>query len=72
MILNFPHDASSKHWSVVVYQAFFVWIHLGNPVNEDAFYADLAQPSEIAKVVLAFIAMLLGDAVVVSTILIVP
>ncbi|KAF7360958.1 hypothetical protein MSAN_01125900 [Mycena sanguinolenta] len=61
---DFANDLPSKHWSIVVYQAFFTWIHLGNPVSQDAFYADLAQPSEIAKIVLTVIAVLLGDAIV--------
>ncbi|KAF7360971.1 hypothetical protein MSAN_01127300 [Mycena sanguinolenta] len=54
------------HWSIVVYQAFFAFIHLGNAVGEDAFYADLAQPAEVVKVSFFFIAVLLGDALVVS------
>ncbi|KAF8181177.1 hypothetical protein K438DRAFT_1188646 [Mycena galopus ATCC 62051] len=52
------------HWSLVVYQAFFAFIHLSNTVSEDAFYADLAQPSEVAKIFFFFIAILLGDSLV--------
>jgi hypothetical protein len=54
-----------KHWSIVIYQAFFAFIHLGTISAEDAFYADLAQPSEVAKEILFFMAVLLGDALVV-------
>ncbi|KAF7355986.1 hypothetical protein MVEN_00928000 [Mycena venus] len=52
------------HWSIVIYQAFFAFIHLGSFVAEDAFYADLAQKTEVAKAVLFFLAVLLGDALV--------
>ncbi|KAJ7349868.1 hypothetical protein DFH08DRAFT_125811 [Mycena albidolilacea] len=52
------------HWSFVIYQAFFAFIHLGTNATEDAFYADLAQQPEVLKSVLLFIAVLLGDALV--------
>ncbi|KAF7326460.1 hypothetical protein MSAN_02510300 [Mycena sanguinolenta] len=58
----------TAHWSIVVYQAFFAFIHLGNAVGEDAFYADLAQPAEVTKISFFVIATLLGDALVVSPI----
>jgi len=52
------------HWSVVIYQAFFAFIHLGTAATEAAFYEDLAQRSEVVKVILSFIATMLGDALV--------
>ncbi|KAJ6592329.1 hypothetical protein B0H19DRAFT_856698, partial [Mycena capillaripes] len=52
------------HWSFVIYQAFFAFIHLGTNATEDAFYADLAQKPEVVKSVLLCIAVLLGDALV--------
>ncbi|KAJ7364712.1 hypothetical protein DFH08DRAFT_839825 [Mycena albidolilacea] len=52
------------HWSIVIYQPFFSFIHLGNAASEDTFYADLAQPSELAKFSLFFVAVLLGDSLV--------
>ncbi|KAJ7912407.1 hypothetical protein B0H13DRAFT_2660129 [Mycena leptocephala] len=55
---------ATVHWSIVIYQAFFAFIHLGTISAEDAFYADLAQPSEVAKEILFFMAVLLGDALV--------
>lgn len=54
-----------KHWGIVIYQAFFAFIHLGSAVAEDAFYADLAQRAEISKVVFFSISVLLGDSLVV-------
>jgi len=54
----------TAHWSIVVYQAFFAFIHLGNAVGENAFYADLAQPAEVTKISFFFIAVFLGDALV--------
>ncbi|KAF7360968.1 hypothetical protein MSAN_01127000 [Mycena sanguinolenta] len=58
----------TAHWSIVVYQAFFAFIHLGNAVGEDTFYADLAQPAEVTKISFFVIAGLLGDALVASPI----
>ncbi|KAJ7798912.1 hypothetical protein B0H14DRAFT_2530202 [Mycena olivaceomarginata] len=52
------------HWSIVIYQVFFSFIHLGNAASEDTFYTDLAQPSELAKFSLFFVAILLGDSLV--------
>ncbi|KAJ6530751.1 hypothetical protein B0H19DRAFT_1273722 [Mycena capillaripes] len=52
------------HWSIVIYQAFFAFIHLGSVAAEDAFYADLAQKAEVAKAVLLSLAILLGDSLV--------
>ncbi|KAJ7181222.1 hypothetical protein C8R46DRAFT_599187 [Mycena filopes] len=52
------------HWSIVIYQAFYVFIHLATIATEDAFYADLGQMSEVLKVILLFIAILLGDGLV--------
>jgi hypothetical protein len=54
-----------KHWSIVIYQAFFAFIHLGSVAAEDALYADLAQKAEVAKAVLLSLAILLGDSLVV-------
>ncbi|KAJ7898551.1 hypothetical protein B0H14DRAFT_2674754 [Mycena olivaceomarginata] len=54
----------TAHWSIVIYQAFFSFVHLGNATSEDAFYADLAQPSELAKLTLFFVAVLLGDSLI--------
>ncbi|KAJ6453954.1 hypothetical protein C8R45DRAFT_1222996 [Mycena sanguinolenta] len=54
----------TTHWSIVIYQAFFAWIHLGNAASEHAFYADLSHPAEVAKVILFCIAVFLGDALV--------
>ncbi|KAJ7509533.1 hypothetical protein B0H11DRAFT_1960019, partial [Mycena galericulata] len=53
------------HWSIVIYQAFFAFIDLGSAIAEDAFYADLSQPSEILKAALFFTAVLLGDSLVI-------
>ncbi|KAJ7187691.1 hypothetical protein GGX14DRAFT_547144 [Mycena pura] len=53
-----------KHWSVVIYQASLAFIHLGTAATEAAFYEDLAQSSEVVKVILSFIATMLGDALV--------
>ncbi|KAJ7131239.1 hypothetical protein C8R44DRAFT_774543 [Mycena epipterygia] len=53
------------HWVIVIYQAFFAFIHLGNPVAEDAFYADLGQRAEIVKFVFFSISVLLGDSLVI-------
>ncbi|KAJ7181230.1 hypothetical protein C8R46DRAFT_599297 [Mycena filopes] len=52
------------HWSIIVYQAFYAFIHLATVAAEDAFYADLGQVSEVVKSILLFIAILLGDALV--------
>ncbi|KAF7350182.1 hypothetical protein MVEN_01321000 [Mycena venus] len=52
------------HWSIEIYQAFFAFIHLGSVAAEDAFYADLAQKSEVAKGALFSFAVLVGDALV--------
>ncbi|KAJ7257793.1 hypothetical protein C8J57DRAFT_545241 [Mycena rebaudengoi] len=52
----------TAHWIIVIYQAFFAFIHLGTVVAEDRFYADLAQPSELAKTAVMIMAVLLGDA----------
>ncbi|KAJ7629220.1 hypothetical protein DFH06DRAFT_1480531 [Mycena polygramma] len=52
------------HWGLVIYQAFFAFIHLGSAVEEVGFYADLAQQSEIAKLAALMVAVLLGDALV--------
>ncbi|KAJ7251669.1 hypothetical protein C8J57DRAFT_670386 [Mycena rebaudengoi] len=54
----------TAHWAIVIYQAFFAFIHLGTVVGEDLFYADLSQPSELAKAALFFAAVLLGDTLV--------
>ncbi|KAJ7732188.1 hypothetical protein B0H16DRAFT_181772 [Mycena metata] len=56
--------AVTVHWSIVIYQAFFAFIHLANPVAEDAFYADLGQISEIIKNAFLFMAVCLGDTLV--------
>ncbi|KAJ7223134.1 hypothetical protein GGX14DRAFT_657409 [Mycena pura] len=53
------------HWGVNVYQAFYAYIHLGNATTEDAFYADLSQRSEVAKDSILFVAIILGDSLVV-------
>ncbi|KAJ7242931.1 hypothetical protein C8J57DRAFT_1366529 [Mycena rebaudengoi] len=50
---------------VVTAVLFFAFIHLGTVVSEDRFYADLSQPSELAKNGLLFAAILLGDALVI-------
>lgn len=50
----------------MIYQAFFAFILLGTNATEDAFYANLAQQPEVLKSVLLFIAVLLGDALVVG------
>ncbi|KAJ6590370.1 hypothetical protein B0H10DRAFT_1889254 [Mycena sp. CBHHK59/15] len=55
----------TAHWIVIVYQAFFAFIHLGSAATEDAFYANLAQRSEIAKVVLFCISVFLGNSLVI-------
>ncbi|KAF8181175.1 hypothetical protein K438DRAFT_1768015 [Mycena galopus ATCC 62051] len=50
--------------ATLVLEAFFPFIHFGSAVSEDAFYADLAQPSEVAESFFFFIAILPGDALV--------
>ncbi|KAJ7929726.1 hypothetical protein B0H13DRAFT_2652272 [Mycena leptocephala] len=55
---------TAKHWSVVIYQASLAFIHLGTAATEAAFYGDLAQRSEVVKLILVFIATMLGDALV--------
>ncbi|KAF8181181.1 hypothetical protein K438DRAFT_1768022 [Mycena galopus ATCC 62051] len=50
--------------ATLVLEAFFPFIHFGNAVNEDAFYANLAHPSDVAESFLFFIAILPGDALV--------
>ncbi|KAJ7485084.1 hypothetical protein B0H11DRAFT_2018081 [Mycena galericulata] len=55
----------TAHWILDIYQAFFAFIHLGSATAEDTFYADLAQPSEVAKTVLFSVAVLIGDALVI-------
>ncbi|KAF7360963.1 hypothetical protein MSAN_01126400 [Mycena sanguinolenta] len=52
----------TAHWSIVVYQTFFAFIHLGDAAI--AFYRDLAQPSQVAKLLCFFVAVTLGDALV--------
>ncbi|KAJ7258602.1 hypothetical protein C8J57DRAFT_1515901 [Mycena rebaudengoi] len=52
----------TAHWTIVICQAFFAFIHLGTVVSEDRFYADLSQPSVLVKAGFLFAAILLGDA----------
>ncbi|KAJ7166931.1 hypothetical protein C8R46DRAFT_267834 [Mycena filopes] len=52
------------HWSLIIYQAFYAFIHLATVAAEDAFYADLGQMSEVSKLILLFTAILLGDGLV--------
>ncbi|KAJ7668254.1 hypothetical protein B0H17DRAFT_1142496 [Mycena rosella] len=52
------------HWILVIYQAFFAFIHLGNASAEVAFYEDYAQGPEAVKETLLFSVALLGDALV--------
>ncbi|KAJ7814627.1 hypothetical protein B0H14DRAFT_2850019 [Mycena olivaceomarginata] len=52
------------HWILVIYQAFFAFIHLGNTSAQAAFYADFAQGPEVVKETLLFSVALLGDALV--------
>ncbi|KAJ6478143.1 hypothetical protein C8R47DRAFT_642166 [Mycena vitilis] len=59
------------HWSIVIYQAFYAFIHLGSAAAEDAFYADLAKSPEVAKAIVLFTAIILGDALVVRRLFIV-
>ncbi|KAJ6539966.1 hypothetical protein DFH09DRAFT_67353 [Mycena vulgaris] len=55
----------TAHWIIVIYQAFFAFIHLGSATAEDAFYANLAQRSEIIKFFLAFTSILVGDSLII-------
>jgi hypothetical protein len=55
-----------QHWSAVIYQAFFAFLHLSGVTEEHGFYGDLSEPSEVAKVILMFIAIFVGDALIVS------
>ncbi|KAJ6511766.1 hypothetical protein DFH09DRAFT_999341, partial [Mycena vulgaris] len=55
----------TAHWIVVIYQAFFAFIHLASPKAEDTFYADLSQQSEIIKATLVFSSVLLGDSLII-------
>ncbi|KAJ7166864.1 hypothetical protein C8R46DRAFT_267489 [Mycena filopes] len=52
------------HWGIIIYQAFYAFIHLATVAAEDAFYADLGEISEVVKSILLFVAILLGDALV--------
>ncbi|KAJ7648760.1 hypothetical protein DFH06DRAFT_1476235 [Mycena polygramma] len=52
------------HWIIVIYQAFFAFVHLSNTAAENAFYENLAEPQEVAKSALSGIALLPGDALV--------
>jgi hypothetical protein len=54
-----------KHWILVIYQAFFAFVHLGNASAETAFYEDYAQGPEVVKETLLFSVAFLGDALVV-------
>ncbi|KAJ7833570.1 hypothetical protein B0H13DRAFT_1914507 [Mycena leptocephala] len=53
------------HWILVIYQAFFAFVHLGNASAETAFYEDYAQGPEVVKETLLFSVAFLGDALVV-------
>ncbi|KAJ7625837.1 hypothetical protein FB45DRAFT_1030165 [Roridomyces roridus] len=53
------------HWVLVVYQAYFAFIHLGDAASERTFYGDLSQPSAIAKESMLFLSILLGDILVI-------
>ncbi|KAJ6540017.1 hypothetical protein DFH09DRAFT_67675 [Mycena vulgaris] len=55
----------TAHWIVVIYQAFFAFIHLASATAERAFYADLSQRSEIIKAGLFFSSILIGDSLVI-------
>ncbi|KAJ6539980.1 hypothetical protein DFH09DRAFT_1041832 [Mycena vulgaris] len=55
----------TAHWIVVIYQAFFAFIHLASATAEHAFYADLSQRSEIIKAILSFSSILIGDSLVI-------
>ncbi|KAJ7817163.1 hypothetical protein B0H14DRAFT_2602171 [Mycena olivaceomarginata] len=55
---------AKKYWSIVIYQAFFVFIHLGPSATEAGFYANIEQPTEIAKMLITFLSVLLGDSLV--------
>ncbi|KAJ6514607.1 hypothetical protein DFH09DRAFT_253928 [Mycena vulgaris] len=55
----------TAHWIVVIYQAFFAFIHLASATAEDAFYADRSQRSEIIKVILFFSSILIGDSLII-------
>ncbi|KAJ7913662.1 hypothetical protein B0H13DRAFT_1873653 [Mycena leptocephala] len=52
------------HWILVIYQAFFAFVHLGNASAETAFYEDYAQGPEVVKETLLFSVAFLGDALV--------
>ncbi|KAJ7166935.1 hypothetical protein C8R46DRAFT_267886 [Mycena filopes] len=52
------------HWSLIVYQAFYAFIHLATITAEDAFYTDLRQKSEVAKGIFYALAVLLGEGLV--------
>ncbi|KAJ7641606.1 hypothetical protein FB45DRAFT_900610 [Roridomyces roridus] len=52
------------HWTLVTYQAFLAFIHLGDKAGEDTFYADLSQLIEVAKVALFSVTILIGDSLV--------
>ncbi|KAF8148163.1 hypothetical protein K438DRAFT_1440746, partial [Mycena galopus ATCC 62051] len=56
--------AITAYWSIVLYQAFFVFIHLGTHATEATFYEDLVEPSEIAKMLITFLSTVLGDSLV--------
>ncbi|KAJ6540046.1 hypothetical protein DFH09DRAFT_1283093 [Mycena vulgaris] len=55
----------TAHWIVVIYQAFFAFIHLATATAEDAFYADLSQRSNIIKIILFFSSILIGDSLII-------
>jgi hypothetical protein len=54
-----------KHRILMIYQAFFAFVHLGNASAENAFYSNYAQGPEVFKETLLFSVALLGDFLVV-------
>ncbi|KAJ7257781.1 hypothetical protein C8J57DRAFT_1342754 [Mycena rebaudengoi] len=53
------------HWIIVIYQAFHAFIYLDTAAAADEFYADLSQPSELLKSGVFYIAVVLGDSLVI-------
>ncbi|KAJ7306975.1 hypothetical protein DFH08DRAFT_513412 [Mycena albidolilacea] len=55
----------TAHWSVVIYQGSFAFIHLGNVVAEENFYSDFSDKAELVKAALLCASVLLGDSLVI-------
>ncbi|KAJ6471480.1 hypothetical protein C8R45DRAFT_1014499 [Mycena sanguinolenta] len=57
--------ATTTYWCIVIYQAFFAFLQLGTLATEDAFYKDIGQPTEMTKMFITYLSVLLADGLVV-------